>query len=123
MLLSHRHDLTLNFGEIGNSRHSAVVKFGILPELLLGLFLLLLLLSLLVLVYPLRLGYLIAGNFLHLRYVRLDGLISRGSVLAMCAKMACRCSGGALANSGNGAAAAASLPTGVCATPCSYCCA
>ena len=76
VLLGHRHDLALNFGEIGYGRNSAVVKLGILPELLLGLFLLLLLLILLVLVYPLRFCNLIAGKLLHLRYVRFDGLIS-----------------------------------------------
>ena len=44
MLLGHRHDLALNVGEIGHGRHLAIVKIGILPKLLLGLFLLLLLL-------------------------------------------------------------------------------
>ena len=74
MLLGHRHDLTLNFAKVGNSRHFAIVILGILPELLLGLFLLLLLLILLVLVYPLRFCNLIAGKLLHLRDVRLDFL-------------------------------------------------
>ena len=45
MLLGHRHDLALNVGEIGHGGDLAIVKIGILPKLLLGLFLLLLLLS------------------------------------------------------------------------------
>ena len=108
VLLSHRHDLALNFGEIGYGRNSAVVKIGILPELCLGLFLLLLLLIILVLMYPLRLGYLIAGNFLHLRYVRSNGLISGWISSGDVRQDGLPLLGGALANSGNGAAAAAS---------------